>query len=227
MRRTKNSGAKTAQIGGGSRFGDICRAGCFDRGHDEFLHLASERLRQFRIEMEVILNDFGLENSAASINEREMAAVGEGHAELQVDERINRQGRVYLREQIFEARPRRCGNEYCLFAMAIGVDHCRQIACEKQVCFIQDVQAWAILHAEIGEHLHHFGVLLGVMRIGNIGDVKNERGFLDFFECGAESGDQVRGKIAEKSHGIGKQGPAARWQANGADGGIESSEHLR
>jgi len=74
MRPRKNSGAKTAQMGGGSRFGGISRPGCFDRRHNEFFHLASERLWQLCVEMEVIFYDCGMKNPAASIRSGKLRA---------------------------------------------------------------------------------------------------------------------------------------------------------
>ena len=118
-----------------------------------------------------------------------MAAIGKRHTQLQAHEGVNRQTGVDLIEEIFKARSRGGGNKDSLVAMTIGADHCCKIVRGKQVCFIQDVQAWSILNAKIGEHFHHFDIMLRVMGIGNIGDVENECGFLYFLKSGAESGD--------------------------------------
>ena len=61
-------------------------------------------------------------------------------------------------------------------------------------------QVPAIFDAEVGENFQDFGVLLGVMRIRNVGDLQDQRGFLDFFERGAEGGDQIVRQIAQKTY---------------------------
>ena len=68
---------------------------------------------------------------------------------------------------------------------------------------------------------------LGVMRIRDIADLHDQRGFLDFFERGAESGNQIGRKIAQKTYCVGKQDAAARRKAHRANGGIERGEHFR
>src|ERR1700735_2923522 len=56
--------------------------------------------------------------------------------------------------------------------------------------------------------------------------MNDDRSLLNFLEPGAESRDQVRRKVAEKSHRVGKQNSASRRQANSADGGIERGKHF-
>jgi hypothetical protein len=62
------------------------------------------------------------------------------------------------------------------------------------------LNARPVFHAEVGQNFQYLSVLLGVMRIRNVGDVENQRGFLNFFERGAEGGDQIVRQIAQKSY---------------------------
>src|SRR5271167_2254385 len=64
----ENSGVRTRQIRGASRFGGIRDRIGLCRRHNEILHLASERLRQFRVEMQVIFYDFRTKNATTSID---------------------------------------------------------------------------------------------------------------------------------------------------------------
>ena len=93
--------------------------------------------------------------------------------------------------------------------------------------FVEHVQARAIFHSEVGENLYNLHILLGVMRVGNVGDVEDERSLLHFLESGAEGGDQIRREIAEKSDRVRNQDAATGRQTNRADCRIERGEHFR
>ncbi len=84
-----------------------------------------------------------------------------------------------------------------------------------------------MLNAELGQNFQNFGVVFGVLRIGNIRDVKYQRGFLYLFERGAKCRDKIRGQISKKSNGIRKQNAAARRQPDSSYRGVECGEHLR
>ena len=70
-----------------------------------------------------------------------------------------------------------------------------------------------------------FFVQLVVMRIRNVADVKDHRGFLDFFERGAKRRQQSLGQIANESDGVGNQHAAIRRKADRANRRIERGEH--
>jgi hypothetical protein len=65
------------------------------------------------------------------------------------------------------------------------------------------------------------------MRAGDIADVENHRGFLDFFQSGSKGCHQSFGKIADKADRVGEQHAAAGGKSHCADSGIERSEHAR
>ena len=119
------------------------------------------------------------------------------------------------------------GCENFISVFAVGFDEGGEFFLGKTVGLVEDLQARAVLHAEIGKNFQHFGVLLGMMRIRNVAHLHDQRGFLDFFQRGAERRDQIGRQIAQKSDCVREQRAAARRQAHGANGGIERGEHFR
>ena len=57
--------------------------------------------------------------------------------------------------------------------------------------------------------------------------MKQEAGILQLLQSGAESGDEVRGQLLNKSHCIGKQNGPSRFQRQSADRGVERGEKAR
>jgi len=51
----------------------------------------------------------------------------------------------------------------------------------------------------------HGGILLLVFGMRSVRDLKQQRGFLQFLERGAEGGHQVGGQFADEAHGVGEQ----------------------
>ena len=97
----------------------------------------------------------------------------------------------------------------------------------QAIDLIEYVQTGPIADAKMRQDLFYFGVLFGVMRVGYVGDMKNQRCLLHFLERGAKSRQQALRQIANEANGIGKQDPAIRRQPHGADRRIERGKHFR
>src|ERR1700722_8249396 len=65
------------------------------------------------------------------------------------------------------------------------------------------------------------------MRIRNIADVQDDRGFLHFFESGAKRGEQSFWEIADESDCVGHEDAAVGGETDGADRRVECREHAR
>ena len=74
--------------------------------------------------MHVAVENFGVQNAAAGVDEREMAAVGNRNAQIQMHERIYRKRGIHAREQIFEAGASDRGSENLVAVFAVGFDEC-------------------------------------------------------------------------------------------------------
>src|SRR5271155_900855 len=94
----------------------------------------------------------------------------------------------------------------------------------KLVDFVKHAQGRAVGNAQLLQNLVDFLVQLCAMRVGDVADAQNERGFLDLFQSSAKRGEQPLGKVADESHGVGNEHAAIRWEAQSADGGIERGE---
>ena len=94
--------------------------------------------------------------------------------------------------------------------MAVGFHERGELFGLQLIDLVEDVQARTILHAKVVENLSDFGVLFGMMRIGNIGDLQDQRRFLHFFQRGAKRSDQIGRQIAQESYCVAK---AARGAA--------------
>jgi len=117
----------------------------------------------------VRVTNLGSENAAAGVDASESAAILEWQLELHANQTLRRESGVNPGEEFIETRALERGDAN---AGAIGMsgEHLRREA----VALVEDVEAWAIGKAEFVENLDHFRVLLGVIRIGEVGDVKDE-----------------------------------------------------
>ena len=102
----------------------------------------------------------------------------------------------------------------------------RSFVGREPVDLVEHVQARAIVHAQLLQDFFDFGILFGVVRIGNIRDEQDQRRLLHLFERGAKRGDQSRREIANESDRIGKQHAPIRWKTHGAHGRIERRKHF-
>ena len=105
---------------------------------------------------------------------------------------------VHAREQIVEAGAGDSGSENFIFVAAVGFHERGELFGRQAIGLVEHLQARTILHAEVGEDFQHIGILFGVMRIGNVAHLHDQRGFLHLFQSGAESSDQIRRQIAQE-----------------------------
>ena len=101
---------------------------------------------------------------------------------MHANQRIAGQHRINAREQVFQACSGRCGRKRFLFVVPIRTLKIGKLHGINLIDFVEDVDAGRILYAQIIENLFNFGVLLGVMRIGNISDMQDKCRLLHFFE---------------------------------------------
>src|SRR6266849_1766626 len=97
----------------------------------------------------------------------------------------------------------------------------------EQIDFVQDAQLGAIRYAKLLQNFVDLFVQLVVMRIGDVADVKNQCGFLHFFQRRAKGCEQALGQIADETDGVRNQDAAIRRKANGANRRVEGGEHAR
>ena len=182
--------------------------------------LPDESLGDLGVDPEVRVTNLGSENAAAGVDASESAAILEWQLELHANQTLRRESGVNPGEEFVETRALERGDAN---AGTIGMsgEHLRREA----VALVEDVEARAIGKAEFVENLDHFRVLLGMIRIGEVGDVKDESGFLRLFQSGAKRSDEAGGKVADETDGVRKQGAMAGRQVDNADGGIERGEH--
>ena len=158
-----------------------------------------KEILEFQRLVEKIADDFGTEDVSARMHERETAAVRDRHAQVQLDEGIGWHRRINFREQILETFSGGRRNKDFVFAVPVRLNKGSEFVRSKTIGLVEDVHARTILHAEIRKNFQHLGILLGVMRARDVGDVEYQRRFLHFFKRGAECSDQIRGQIAQES----------------------------
>ena len=172
--------------------------GC-DRRHRKIFEASRQRFRQFSIQKEKAVLNFGIEDTAAGMYERKVAAIGDGNFEFESNEGIAGHHFVNSCEQFSEAFAGFRGGEHSGMMISICFFERGNFVFAEAINLVEDVETRTIFDTEVGENFYDFNVLLRVMRIGNIRDVQNESRFLNFFQRGAEGGDQIRRQIAEKS----------------------------
>src|SRR5580658_36874 len=72
----------------------------------------------------------------------------------------------------------------------------------QTVDFIEDAKARARIETQIRKDLLDIGIVFGVVRVRDIGDLENQGSLLDFLQGGAKSGDQARRKVVDETDGI-------------------------
>ena len=70
--------------------------------------------------MHVAAGDFGMQDAAGRVDEREIAAVGERDAQIHAHQRIYRKRGIHARQQIFQAGAGDGGGENFIFVAAVG-----------------------------------------------------------------------------------------------------------
>ena len=97
----------------------------------------------------------------------------------------------------------------------------------QEIGFVEHAQDWAAVDAELAQNFVDFFVEFVVMRIRNVADVKDHRGFLNFFERGAKRSEQSLWQIANESDRVGDEYASIGRKADGANRRVERREHAR
>jgi hypothetical protein len=162
---------------------------------------ARDRLRHIRFEIHLRIANFAMQDAAEAVHERQRSAIGQRDGKAQTQNGIDRHGFIDAPQKVIESGVL----ERRDVDVSVGARESREIVRRQTVDLVEDVNARAVLDTKIAQHFFHFGILFGVLRIGNIADVQKERGLLHFLERGAKSSQQALGQIANESDGVGKK----------------------
>ena len=65
----------------------------------KILQVSRERFGQFRVQVHMPIQDFGVKDAATGVYQREMPAIRNGDSQAQMDERIDRHYHINSREE--------------------------------------------------------------------------------------------------------------------------------
>ncbi len=139
----------------------------------EFGKTAGERFGDFGVDQEAAVYHLVVENAAAGVNEGKAAAIGSGDLEAQTHEGVNRHRFIDALQEFLQSFASVRGSENLVRPVTVGLLHGRDFIFAQTINLVQDLDPGAILNAKVGQHLQNFGILLGVMRVGNVSDVQN------------------------------------------------------
>ena len=97
----------------------------------------------------------------------------------------------------------------------------------QQIALVQHLNLLRVPHIQLRQHAVHFALVLLAHRARRILHMDQHLRLLHLFERGAKRGDQRMRQIADKSHRIGEQNLAPRWQRQRLQLGVERREHAR
>ncbi len=195
------------------------------------LETARDRFGDFGFEKHVGAADGGTSDSAESVNQGEGAAFGHGKFEAEMNDGVDGESLFDAVEEFVDAFAGERGNEdrgsFAGAGVGEGGFKFAALFGGEAVDFVEDADARAGKDAELIEDFVDIAIAFVMMDVGDVGDVEEDGGFLDFFKSRAEGVDEALGEFADETNGVGNKDATIRGQTNGADGGIESGEHTR